>query len=69
MRNALSFVAGMMAGALVGGTITLLFTPASGDDLIEGVETRWNEAVDEANAARIQRERELELQFELAKRR
>lgn len=69
MRNALSFMGGLLAGALVGGTITLLFTPASGDDLIEGVETRWHEAVDEAQAARLQRERELQLQYELAKRR
>ncbi len=69
MRKILSFMAGMIAGALVGGTITLLLTPASGADLIEEVETRWHDAVEEANAARLRRERELELQFELAKRR
>jgi gas vesicle protein len=68
MRKVLSFMAGMLAGALVGGTITLLLTPASGEELIEEIESRWHAAVDEAHAARIQKERELELQFELAKR-
>lgn len=68
MRNVLSFIGGMLAGALVAGAITLLVTPASGDDLIEKVETRWNNAVDEAQAARLQRERELYLKYELAKR-
>lgn len=68
MRNVLSFVGGMLAGALVAGGITLLVTPASGQDLIEGIETRWNNAVDEAQAARLRRERELYLKYELGKR-
>lgn len=69
MRNMLSFFGGLLAGALVGGAITLLLTPASGSDLVESVETRWHNAVDEAQAARLERERELQRQYELAKRR
>jgi gas vesicle protein len=63
-----SFTAGALSGALVGSVITLLFTPASGDDLVAGAEARWQAAVDEANRAREAKERQLELEFELAKR-
>ena len=64
-----SFAAGALSGALVGGVLTLLFTPASGDDLIAGAEARWNSAVDEANRARELKQLEMELEFEIAKRR
>ena len=63
-----SFSAGALSGALVGGIVTLLFTPKSGDDLINDAENRWNSAVDEANRARIEKQQELEAQFEMAKR-
>jgi len=63
-----SFSAGALSGALVGGIVTLLFTPKSGDDLINDAENRWNAAVDEANRARIEKQLELEAQFEMAKR-
>jgi gas vesicle protein len=63
-----SFSAGALSGALVGGIVTLLLTPKSGDDLINDAENRWNAAVDEANRARIEKQLELEAQFEMAKR-
>ncbi len=63
-----SFTAGALSGALVGSVVTLLFTPASGDDLIAGAEARWQAAVDEANRAREEKQRELEMEFEMAKR-
>jgi len=63
-----SFSAGALSGALVGSIVTLLLTPKSGDDLINDAENRWNSAVDEANRARIEKQQELEAQFEMAKR-
>jgi gas vesicle protein len=41
-----SFTAGALSGALVGGIVTLLFTPKSGDELVADAEYRWNTAVD-----------------------
>ena len=62
-----SFTAGALSGALVGGVVTLLFTPKSGEDLISDAEARWNAAVDEANRAREEKQKELEMEFEVAK--
>lgn len=63
-----SFTAGALSGALVGGVVTLLFTPKSGEDLIADAEARWNAAVDEANRAKEEKQRELEMEFQAAKR-
>jgi gas vesicle protein len=63
-----SFTAGALSGALVGGVATLLFTPKSGEDLIADAEARWQAAVDEANRARLQKQLEMKLEFEAAKR-
>ena len=62
-----SFTAGALSGALVGGVVTLLFTPKSGDDLIADAEARWNAAVDEANRAKEEKRQELEMEFEMGK--
>ena len=62
-----SFTAGALSGALVGGVVTVLFTPKSGDDLIASAEARWNSAVDEANRARDEKQQELMMEFESAK--
>jgi len=62
-----SFTAGALSGALVGGVVTVLFTPKSGDDLIADAEARWNAAVDEANRARDEKQQELTMEFESAK--
>ncbi|MFL7838094.1 MAG: hypothetical protein ACK2T4_13195 [Candidatus Promineifilaceae bacterium] len=63
-----SFTAGALSGALVGGVVTLLFTPKSGEDLIADAETRWQTAVNDANSAREEKQRELEMEFRMAKR-
>ena len=68
MKKLFSFLAGALCGALVGGVLTLLFTPASGDDLRSGAQNRWQMAKDEARRAREETQRELEEQFEIARR-
>jgi gas vesicle protein len=62
-----SFTAGALSGALVGGVVTLLFTPKSGEDLIADAEERWQTAVNEANRAREDKQRELEMEFMMNK--
>ncbi len=67
MKRIFSFMAGTLCGIVVGGVATLLFTPASGEDLRGQAEARWRNAKDEAQLAMDERRRELETQFDLAR--
>jgi len=51
MNKMMSFMAGVMCGALVGATAALLLTPASGEELRLDVTHRWEEALAEARQA------------------
>jgi gas vesicle protein len=62
-----SFTAGALSGALVGGVMTLLFTPKSGEDLLADAEARWQAAINDANRAKEEKQRELEMEFMMAK--
>lgn len=64
MSKILSFLAGVLCGAIVGGAAALLFTPASGEDLRVEMTNRWREALDEARQAMEETRRELQTQFE-----
>ncbi len=66
MKKVFSFLAGAFSGALVGGVLVLLFTPTSGEDLITSAQERWQTALDEADKARTEKQRELEEQFRIA---
>ena len=37
MRRLLAFLGGVLGGGLIGTTVALLFTPASGDSMREGL--------------------------------
>ncbi|PIE79904.1 MAG: hypothetical protein CSA11_10145 [Chloroflexi bacterium] len=63
MNKVFSFMAGLISGALVGGVIAVLFTPASGEDLKQGVVDRWHLALEEAQNARDQKRIELEAAY------
>ncbi|MCA9874439.1 MAG: YtxH domain-containing protein [Anaerolineales bacterium] len=64
MNKVFSFSAGAICGALVGGVLVLLFTPASGEDLLQAANDRWQAALNEGRQAMEQRRRELESQFQ-----
>jgi gas vesicle protein len=66
MNRVFSFMAGAISGALVGGVVVLLFTPASGDELKQSMVERWNLALEEAQQAMEQRRIELETQYQEA---
>ncbi len=68
MKKLFSFMAGALCGALVGGVLTLLFTPASGEDLVSSAQERWQLAKDEARTAREETQRQMVEQFEMARR-
>ena len=63
MNKVFSFMAGAISGALVGSVTVILFTPASGEDLKQGVIDRWNLTLAEARNARDQKRIELEKQY------
>ena len=67
MKKVFSFLAGAFCGALIGGVAALLLTPASGEDLKTGAKDRWQLALDEAQKAREEKQRELEDQFEISR--
>jgi gas vesicle protein len=63
MNRVFSFSAGAICGALLGGVLVLLFTPASGEDLKLMALERWQSALDEGRQAMEERRQELEAQF------
>ncbi len=64
MNKFFSFVAGAMCGALVGAAAALLLAPSSGEALLDGARTRWDDALLEARRAMDQTRADLEAQFE-----
>jgi len=68
MNKGMGFMAGAICGALVGAVTALLLTPASGPELIESTEERWQLTKSEARRAMEQRRHELETQYQSAKR-
>lgn len=68
MNKVMGFMAGAICGVLVGAVTALLFTPASGTELINSAEERWQLTKSEARHAMEQRRRELEQQFQAARR-
>lgn len=68
MNKVMGFMAGAVCGALVGAITALLLTPASGTELVQDIESRWELTKSEARLAMEERKRELETQFNIAKR-
>lgn len=71
MQKFFSFVAGLMSGSIVGATAALLLAPASGQELRQEAQARWEEALEEAKKAmeetRLQKEREYQMMKEAGK--
>ncbi len=65
MGKIMGFLAGAVCGALVGGVTALLLTPASGPELIQSAEERWQMTLSEARQARDEKRRELETQYRM----
>lgn len=64
MRRLFSFLLGTASGALVGATLAILLTPASGEDLRSELRNRVTNFRDELKEAAQQRRAELERQLE-----
>ena len=68
MRKAISFLAGLLAGAVVGAAAAILLAPYSGPELQERARTRLEALIDEGKRAAAARRAELEAQLEAFKR-
>ncbi len=67
MNKTFSFLVGAVSGALVGAVTALLLTPASGPELIQSAEDRWELTKAEARQAMDEKRMELEREFDVAK--
>lgn len=65
MRRLFSFLLGTASGALVGATLAILLTPASGEDLRSELRNRVTNFRDELKEAAQQRRAELERQLDV----
>jgi gas vesicle protein len=68
MRKIVSFLAGLLAGAVVGAAAAILLAPYSGSELQEQVRSRVQGLVEEGRRAAAARRAELEAQLEAFKR-
>lgn len=64
MKRVLSFFSGALMGALVGSTLALLLTPASGDELRTQIQAQVERIQQEVQQAASSRRIELEQQLE-----
>lgn len=64
MRKMLSFMSGVMMGAVFGATLALLFAPSSGDDLRMRVREEADRVQEEVKKAAAERRAELEAQLD-----
>jgi gas vesicle protein len=67
MSKVMGFMAGAVCGALIGAVTALLLTPASGPELIQSAEERWELTKREARNAMEEKRNELETQYRAAK--
>ena len=67
MKKILGFIAGGICGALVGAGVSMLLTPASGNDLRTEAVERWEQALADARQAMDETRKELEAQFDQMK--
>jgi len=63
MNRVISFISGAVMGTLVGATLALLFTPASGDDIRTKMSEQVQKIQEEIKTATESRRNELEEQL------
>jgi gas vesicle protein len=63
MKRAISFIAGLLTGAIVGSVAAILLTPVSGETLQTQIRTRAQNIQREVSNAAAERRAELEKQL------
>jgi gas vesicle protein len=68
MRKTVSFLVGLLSGAVVGAAIAILLAPQSGQEMQEQMRARVQGLIEEGKRAAASRRAELEAQLESFKR-
>jgi gas vesicle protein len=68
MGKVLMFMGGVIAGAIIGGAVTLLMTPQSGDSLRGQARQRYQDALEAGRKAADERKQQLVSEYEAMKR-
>jgi gas vesicle protein len=63
MQRAISFIAGLLTGAIIGAMVAILLTPVSGENLQMQIRTRAQNIEREISKAASERRAELEKQL------
>jgi gas vesicle protein len=63
MRRLLAFIGGALTGGTIGAAVALIFTPASGSTMRDGLRARYQRAAEAGQAAAAQKRAELETQL------
>jgi len=63
MQRAISFISGLLTGAIVGGVLAILLTPTSGENLKTQIRNRAQNIQLEVSKAAAERRAELEKQL------
>ena len=68
MRKTVSFLVGVVSGAMVGAVVAILLAPSSGHQLQQQMRSRVQELIEEGRRAAASRRAELEDQLDTFKR-
>ncbi|MBE2268309.1 MAG: YtxH domain-containing protein [Anaerolinea sp.] len=63
MNKLLSLLLGFTVGAIIGSLLVLVFSPVSGQKVVNALKAGYAETLDEARQASDQRKRELEAEY------
>lgn len=63
MGKLISLVLGFTVGAMIGAMLVVVFSPVSGQKVVDALKEGYAETLDEARQASEQRKRELEAEF------
>ncbi|HOA25792.1 MAG: YtxH domain-containing protein [Aggregatilineales bacterium] len=67
MNKVLSFLVGMIFGAMVGAAVALLFAPMSGEELRSTAQQRYEEKMNQVRTAMAEERKRLETELEALK--
>ncbi|MEN8097526.1 MAG: YtxH domain-containing protein [Chloroflexota bacterium] len=68
MRKFISFLAGVMSGAVVGAAVALLFAPMTGESMQQELSVKFEQLKKEIETAMSEREAKLRADFEQLKK-
>jgi len=64
MKKVLSFVGGLLSGAIVGAAVVMLLAPQSGAETRQRVVAKWNDIIDAGRQAIVERRQALRGEYE-----